>query len=157
MKKSDEFTYFWGKEGVFSNFYPKSFMFHGARVYTSEQAFMMLKAKEFGDMKTYKQLLSAKHPAHAKSLGRKVSNYDDKRWSDVRYERMVEVLTYKFRDADLKEALLSTGESTLVEASPFDKIWGVGMAAHDPNISNPQMWKGQNLLGKALMEVRSKL
>ena len=91
----------------------------------------------------------------AKAGGRSVRNYNDKIWSEKRYQIMVNVLKEKFRKPELQEILLATGNKCLVEGSPFDKIWGVGIAFNDDRIFDEKNWRGQNLLGKALEEVRA--
>ena len=90
----------------------------------------------------------------AKAQGRKVRNYNDQIWSEKRYDIMVNVLKEKFRSPEMRQILLNTGDKTLVEGSPFDKIWGVGIADNDDRILNEANWRGHNLLGKALEEVR---
>ena len=84
-------------------------------------------------------------------------NYKDKIWASRRYQAMVDALTAKFQDPELKRILLNTGDRILVEASPYDRIWGIGLSEQSPFIYDEKNWKGQNLLGKALMEVREKL
>ncbi|MGM0197262.1 NADAR family protein [Enterococcus sp. AZ180] len=112
---------------------------------------MLFKDKEVAD-----KIMLAKYPKDAKYLGRQVRNYDDKIWSEKRYEIMVSVLKEKFhQNLYLENKLRKTGNSTLVEASPYDKIWGVG--TDYKHALNPNNWRGQNLLGKALMEVRESL
>lgn len=90
-----------------------------------------------------------------KMLGREVKPYDDLVWRNARYDIMLDVLREKFRqNPELMEQLLATGDLILVEASQSDTIWGVGLAADHPDITNPSKWRGQNLLGKALMFIR---
>ena len=147
---------FWGERnenGEFSNFYRSRFKYKGLIFDYSEIAFMWEKAMLFKDREVADKIMLAKYPKDAKYLGRQVRNYDDKIWSEKRYEIMVSVLKEKFnQNLYLKNKLRKTGNSTLVEASPYDKIWGVGV---DYKYAlNPNNWIGQNLLGKALMEVR---
>jgi hypothetical protein len=97
-----------------------------------------------------------KYPQDAKGIGRQIRNYNDRIWSAKRYHAMVQVLEAKFEDPELKEILLATGDRIIVEASPYDRIWGVGLSEEDDDLYKGN-WKGQNLLGKALMEVREKL
>lgn len=82
-------------------------------------------------------------------------NYD-RIWSAKRYHAMVQALEAKFTDPELRQILLDTGDRIIVEASPYDRIWGVGLSENDDDLYAGN-WKGQNLLGKALMEVRDKL
>jgi len=126
---------------------------------TTEQAYMWRKAYFFGDEDTMKKLENADlTPREAKNLGREVVGYNDDLWGCVRYGYMVYVNYLKYtQNDDLKKKLLDTGEKVLVEASPYDKIWGVGFSADNPLILDDKNWTGQNLLGKALMDVRKKL
>lgn len=99
-------------------------------------------------------IAQAIHPYQAKQLGRSIQNYDDKKWGAVRYGKMVDVLKVKFAEPRLNEILLETGNHLIVEGSPYDRIWGVKIDWQDDRILDEANWKGQNLLGKALMEVR---
>lgn len=128
-------------------------------LYKSAEHWMMAqKAKVFEDEASYELILKSKSPAEAKKLGRKVKNFDSKVWSEKRYEVVKEGNIYKFgQGRQLKEYLLGTGGAVLVEASPFDQIWGIGLTQNAPNIENPNTWLGDNLLGFALMEVRDEL
>lgn len=145
---------FWkvsGEYGEFSNWYLCSFMFMGMRFGSSEQALMWFKARRFGDIEIAEKILKTNNQKEIKDLGRKVKNYDDKIWSSIRFGVMHNILYYKFSQNNvLRDKLLSTGDAELYEASPYDKIWGIGS-------DNVEEVKGQNLLGKALMEVREAL
>lgn len=163
---------FWGvnaENAEFSNFYysPFDVVEDGlTKRFTSvEHYFMYCKAVEFSDTEIAKQLLknqSGSGPQY-KKLGRNVRNYNDSVWSQVRYEHMLNGLRYKFTsNPALKERLLLTGNSILVEASPFDSIWGIGMGKTTRNgrpldWENVTHWRGSNLLGYALMELRDEL
>lgn len=156
--KKDEFVFFWG--GSFSNFSKVSegVEYKGKIFPTSEHAFMYGKALQFKDLDIAKQLETAKTPKDAKRLGRKVKGYDDEVWSDVRYEIMKEVCLSKYtRSPYHKRQLLNTGTKELVEASPYDKVWGIGMSKDDNGVEDRRNWKGENLLGKVLMEVREEI
>ena len=144
-------VYFWGS--VFSNFHPVSFEYKGHIFDNSEQAFMWKKAMYFKDFEIAKKILNETNPQKAKSLGRKVKNYNDS-WDDVREQIMYEVNLSKYKTKYLQNILLSTSPLIIVEASPVDKIWGVGLSKEDPLILDESNWKGQNLLGKVLMKVR---
>ena len=116
---------------------------------------MAEKAKTFGDDDAYSRVLTSSHPSSAKQIGREIKSYDDAVWSKARYAVVVAGSVAKFtQNIDLKESLLETGDKVLVEASPFDPIWGIGLGAEDPMASNPLHWKGDNLLGFALMDAR---
>ena len=119
---------------------------------------MWSKAILFEDFEVAERILKVgDDPATAKKLGRAVKGFNAARWDSVRYEIMKEGLTLKFtQNPPLKEALISTGDAVLVEASPYDKIWGIGMSEVSAIKAGESKW-GQNLLGKALMEVRESL
>ena len=93
--------------------------------------------------------------AEAKALGRQVSNFDETTWNSKRFDIVVQGNIEKFtQNKDLEEFLLNTKESVLVEASPVDRIWGIGLAVDNEKVKNPKTWNGLNLLGFALMEAR---
>jgi ribA/ribD-fused uncharacterized protein len=118
---------------------------------------MWKKAMFFGDIETAYKIAHCKGPAEAKRLGRKVKNFDQQIWNQESFQIMVDVNTAKYQQKPrLKELLLSTGNKTIVEASPFDSIWGIGLHWEDDRVLNKEEWKGLNLLGGALMEVRDK-
>jgi ribA/ribD-fused uncharacterized protein len=122
---------------------------------TAEHWMMGQKALLFDDYETYSKILSAKTPAEAKALGRQVANFDESVWQEKRFEIVARGNSHKFgQHKDLEEFLLSTKDSVLVEASPVDKIWGIGLSADNEDACNPKLWKGLNLLGFALMRVR---
>ncbi|KAI6171212.1 DUF1768 domain-containing protein [Aphelenchoides bicaudatus] len=146
---------FFSNRFPFSNFYRTQFTVDGNKFYSSEQYFMYLKALQFSDNESAQKLLSERDPPKCKAIGRSVKNFDESVWNRESYEAMVKAIRAKFsQNQDLKEYLLATGTAILVEASPYDRIWGIGMAESDENINNPNKWNGQNLLGKALMQVR---
>jgi len=119
---------------------------------------MYQKAIMFGDINTAHAILLTGNPKEQKDLGRMVSNYDDAVWSAKRVEVMVEGLFEKFNQNPLlKEALLNTGDTIIVEASPVDRIWGIGLAEDDPRALIETQWLGKNLLGRVLMKVRDDL
>ena len=126
---------------------------------STEAAYMWHKAHFFGDENAMKKLENSNlTPREAKNIGRVVENYRDDLWDCVRYGYMVYVNYLKYtQNDDLKAKLLATGDRVLVEASPNDLIWGVGLYANDPLILDDKNWKGRNLLGNALMEVRNKI
>lgn len=116
------------------------------------------KARLFGDAPTADRIRAAGSPKQAKELGRQVSGFNEALWNDAKLEIVVEGNLQKFaQNPSLADFLLQTGDKVLVEASPVDRIWGVGLAADDTRVENPIQWRGQNLLGFALMEVRDRL
>ena len=120
---------------------------------------MAKKAKFFGDEEMYNAILNSETPKEAKKYGRLVKNFDAEKWSKVCFDKMYDAVYAKFsQNNDLKELLLSSdfeGKS-FVEGSPFDAIWGVKMDWRNPDIDNEENWKGENLLGKVLTEIRDK-
>ncbi len=123
-----------------------------------EQYMMAEKARLFEDKEILEEILESKHPKQIKELGRKVKNFDEEVWKKKRYSIILNGNYAKFiQNEGLRQFLIETKSRVLVEASPYDKIWGIGMAADDEHIENPLEWKGQNLLGFALMEVRDEL
>ena len=117
---------------------------------------MASKARLFHDEKVLEQILAISHPAAAKKLGRQVRNFNPAIWETARFEIVYEGNRNKFeQNPDLKQFLLSTGNAILVEASPYDKIWGIGLDICHPDHINPERWRGENLLGFALTKVRN--
>lgn len=141
-----------------SQWFPCRFTVDGRVYATAEQYMMAEKARLFGDEETRQQILQATDPRVCKELGRKVRNFDQELWNTHCVDIVVAGNLAKFsQNASLKEFLLSTGESILTEGSPSDCIWGIGRVKSDPLSQDPASWKGTNLLGFALMEVRDKL
>ncbi len=119
---------------------------------------MAEKARLFGDMAMRDQILAARSPSHAKALGRQVRGFTEARWRAHRVEIVERGLMAKFAEHDALCAYLrTTGSKVLVEASPHDRHWGIGLAAADPGAKDPRRWRGENLLGFALMRVRAQL
>ncbi|WP_205859101.1 NADAR family protein [Pleionea sediminis] len=161
-----KYLYFWGhqKNGAkvsgscFSQWYESSFMDDNYTYQTAEHFMMAEKAKLFGDIETQQKIIAASNPGAAKALGRQVIGFDEALWVENRFNIVVKGNLLKFgQNKELLEFLLNTKERVLVEASPVDKIWGVGLAADNSKVGNPNLWKGLNLLGFALMEVREQL
>lgn len=150
--------YFFSSDSFLSNFYPSEFTDGTHTFKTSEQYYMYRKAVTFGDHSTAEAILRSDTPRKAKVLGRKVKRFDNDYWDTIKEHTMVNALTLKFtQNTRLLKQLLATGNKTLVEASPWDSIWGIGLSLDDPQREDPAKWLGQNLLGKCLMQVRSML
>ena len=162
MKVTDKHVFFWGEWP--SNWFKCHFTVeHKGKelhFFNSEQYFMWVKAITFGDEEVAEKILqNGKNPKTAKALGREVKNYDDKVWNEKRYQVMVDANLYKYsQNEELKELLLNKEleGKHYVEASPLDKIWGIGVGETEA-LDDESNWRGQNLLGKALDEVRDKL
>jgi len=119
---------------------------------------MAQKALLFNDIAVFEKVLTAKSPGEAKALGRQVQNFDEVLWLEKRFEIVIAGCLHNFgQHQELKEFLLNTKDMVLVEASPVDRIWGIGLAADDDRAENPKHWNGLNLLGFALMEARDRL
>lgn len=154
----NNFTFFWKNRSPFSNWYPSIFTYGGQTFSCGEQFMMWAKAFTFHDLETVDKIMKTSSHKEHQELGRQVKEYDDEIWADMRYQVMVLGLYAKFSQNErLKELLLATGDTIIAEASPSDKIWGIGLVADDPLAQDMKNWKGQNLLGKVLMEVREKL
>lgn len=119
---------------------------------------MWRKASLFGDHAAADRIAAAKSPKQAKELGRQVSGFDDTVWNVEKYDIVLAGSVVKFsQNPPLRDFLLRTEGKILVEASPVDRVWGIGLAADDPRTENPRLWRGDNLLGFALMETRDRL
>lgn len=163
LKITDKHVFFYTEWP--SNFKQTSFVWEAFgekhNFFCTEQAFMWAKAMYFNDKENAKEILSpieeGNNPMWCKQCGRWVKNYDDKMWSLVRYSFMYDVNMCKYtQDKELQAKLLDPkfDGKTFVEASPTDKIWGVGLAQNDPKIEDESNWQGQNLLGKVITAVR---
>lgn len=161
-----EFIFFWGHhqsgsnvdKSCFSQWYESAFTVDGIHYKTAEHYMMAQKASVFGDAPIHEKILIAKTPDEAKSLGRKVSGFNNAVWSAQAFDIVVRGNLEKFsQNEPLQHFLVSTGDKILVEASSVDAIWGIGLAADDKQSANPSEWPGKNLLGFALMAVREKI
>ncbi|MFJ5534421.1 NADAR family protein [Streptomyces sp. NPDC093261] len=161
------YLYFWGHRpgrdgqigaGCLSQWWPSPFTVDAVEYATAEHWMMASKARLFGDADAERRALDAPNPALAKRAGRLVRGFDEAIWQRERFAIVVEGSVHKFAaHADLRTLLLGTGERVLVEASPVDRVWGIGLAADDEAAATPERWRGPNLLGFALMEARERL
>ncbi|MBD0424140.1 NADAR family protein [Streptomyces sp. NPDC052309] len=141
-----------------SQWWPSPFTVDGVEYATAEHWMMAAKARLFDDPEAERRVLTAEHPAQAKKAGRLVRGFDEAVWERERFRIVVEGSVHKFAsDPALRGFLLGTGERVLVEASPVDRVWGIGLAADDERAVDPERWRGPNLLGFALMEARRRL
>ncbi|MCX5746926.1 MAG: NADAR family protein [Proteobacteria bacterium] len=160
MSERSPYTFFFTEASPFSQWYPCSFtMPVDGPVFTCAEQYMMYgKAMLFGDHAVAAKVLAAAHPREHKALGRAVAPYDEHAWRVHRERIVMDGNRAKFtQDAALRAALIATAGTLLVEASPYDKIWGIGLAATDPRALDPAQWRGQNLLGKVLTSLRDEL
>lgn len=155
MKK---FIFFWGNNSPFSNWHPSVFVHNGIKFNRGEQYMMYSKAMLFGDVETAQKILESNDPGIQKKLGRQVKDYNEDIWAEKRVDIMVSGLIEKFKqNPEMLKVLLDTGDDEIVEASPFDTVWGIGLTAKDPRSKNKEQWLGQNLLGITLMKVRDEI
>ncbi|MER5752836.1 NADAR family protein [Streptomyces sp. NPDC002088] len=175
-----KYLHFWGHRprpdgqvgaSCLSQWWPSPFVVDGVAYATAEHWMMAGKARLFGDEEGERRVLVAGHPSQAKKAGRLVRGFDEAIWEGERFRIVVEGSVHKFTaDAALRDFLLGTGERSemgvppaegwgrvLVEASPVDRVWGIGLAADDEAAADPERWRGPNLLGFALMEARERL
>ncbi|MGV9623827.1 NADAR domain-containing protein [Streptomyces tendae] len=141
-----------------SQWWPSPFTVDGVQYATAEHWMMAGKARLFADAEAERRVLAAAHPAGAKKAGRLVRGFDEAVWERERFRIVVEGSVHKFAsDPALRAFLLGTGGRVLVEASPVDRVWGIGLAADDEAAQDPERWRGPNLLGFALMAARERL
>ncbi|KAF0867382.1 NADAR family protein [Pseudomonas sp. LD120] len=162
-----DYLMFWGHQpardgritqSCFSQWFAAGFEIAGIHYASAEHFMMAGKALLFDDPQTHARILQAATPVEVKQLGREVRNFDDAQWQAARFDIVVQGNLAKFsQHPALNEYLLSTLDQVLVEASPVDRIWGIGLAADDTRARQPASWRGLNLLGYALMEVRDRL
>lgn len=155
MLETDTHVLFYGAQDAFSNFHPARFTYEGRTFHTSEQCFMYMKARLFNDADLADRIAAEPKPGAAKALGRKVRGFKEAVWLGHRKRLMVAANLSKYTQSPLLAgALLATGTKALAEASPTDRIWGIGLSAADPRAKDPTQWRGLNLLGQSLHEVR---
>lgn len=159
-----KFLFFWGHrpnsnneigKSCFSQWFELPFTVDNVTYKTAEHWMMAHKALLFDDLKAYDKIINANSPGEAKELGRQVLSFDEVVWNEKRYDIVKLGNIHKFnQQLQYAEYLKNTGTRVLVEASPVDKIWGIGLSKDDEEVENPYCWRGLNLLGFALMEVR---
>lgn len=156
MRITDTHVYFWG--GPFSQWYMSDFKSLGREYCCAEQYMMEKKALIFNDLETRQKIMDSKDPKEIKALGRQIKNFDPKIWDKIKLTIVINGNYAKFScNKELWKLINETGDKILVEASPYDKIWGVGLAEEDDRILDESNWQGENLLGKALMTARTSL
>lgn len=161
------FLAFWGPiptlgkqpgPGVLCQWWNAPFMAEGVCYQTAEHYMMAAKARLFGDEEMAARIAASVDPSEAQYLGRKVRGYDEALWAGRRYQVVIEGNLHKFtQHRSLHDYLLATGEAVLVSANPTDRVWSIGYADDAPQVIAPSLWRGANLLGFALMEVRAQL
>ncbi|HEX6345545.1 NADAR family protein [Umezawaea sp.] len=159
------FVFFWGPKSAgdlgsecLSQWFESPFDVEGTTYATAEHFMMAGKARLFGDEQAAERVMTARTPAEAKNIGRQVRGFDSAVWDAHRVGIVVAGNVAKFgADPALRDFLLRTGERVLVEASPLDRIWGIGLRDDDERALTPSTWRGLNLLGFALMTARDEL
>ena len=159
-------TFFWGRSSPFSQWHPSRFTVPNpwdpglgdVELANAEQHLMASKAAHFGDRERYDLIVATTDPRVAKQLGRAVRPFDAAEWSRVArvYVRQGNLAKFS-QNPRPQAALLATGETLLAEASPYDAVWGIGLAEHHPDARFPTRWRGTNWLGEVLMDVRAEL
>lgn len=153
MKVTDKYVFFWG--GIYSQWYPAKFVIDGIEYNCCEQYMMTKKALLFGDYKALEEIMRSSDPAIQKLIGRNVKNFDKAKWEGVCRKVVYDANLAKFeQNIDLAIELLKTYPKEIVEASPEDKIWGIGLHVDDTRVLDKTEWLGTNWLGIAIMDVR---
>jgi ribA/ribD-fused uncharacterized protein len=162
-----KYNFFWGHtpkipgatdKSCLSQWFPAVFTVEGIVYPTAEHWMMAEKARLFKDEEALSAILKTPKPGTAKALGRTVRNFDKTIWDAKAYHIVVEGNVHKFsQNESMKNLLMTTGNTVIVEASPRDRIWGIGMGQENKNAQDPHTWRGKNWLGFALMEARDKL
>lgn len=164
--RTPTFVYFWGHRSTsssldlacFSQWWPAPFVVDGVRFPTAEHHMMVAKARLFADVEAEAEILATESPSEAKAIGRRIVDFDETVWAEHRRDAVFDGNLAKFQQhPELADVLLLTGEAVLVEASPYDRVWGIGLASTDPRAADPLEWPGLNLLGFVLMDVRDEL
>ena len=156
MVMTQKYVFFWN--GIYSQWYQAPMTIDGVLYNCCEQYMMHQKALIFGDTETAEKVMLTSNPSDQKQLGRQVKNFNVDVWSKVNLQIVYKANFAKFSQNEiLKHELLETKDRILVEASPYDQIWGIGMGEEENGIDNPINWKGQNLLGWAITLVKQEL
>lgn len=151
-----EYEFFW--RGPFSQWAKQGFTVDGIHYKTAEHWMMAEKARMFKDYKACDNIIKSVQPYEAKALGRKIRNFNEEKWVNERYGVVYAGNEHKFtQNEEYKELLLSTGNKIMVEASPADKIWGIGLDETNPLSLKPLKWRGLNLLGFILTDLKNNL
>lgn len=165
MSSDDKIFFFreYEDNGYLSNWYSCSFYGKINKIklkfHTSEQYFMAYKAYHFKDRESFDKIMNTNSPKYMKNIGAKIKNFDTASWDKIKIKAMYKAIKYKFtQNEELLNKLLSTNNSKLFEASPYDKIWGIGINAENAKSNKyKNTYPGQNLLGRLLMKLRTSL
>lgn len=158
LNDDDHYEFFWETASPFSQWHKSPFIIDGITYPNAESCMMAGKARLFGDAATCAKILTTTNAREIKALGREVTNFDEEVWKAERAEIIYRGNLAKFQqNENLRKALLDTGDRVLVEAAPNDAVYGIGIDARKARITPVDQWPGLNLLGKALMRVRTEL
>ena len=153
---TDKYVFFWG--GTFSQWCPSEFTIEGVTYNCAEQYMMAKKAMLFNDSNAYEQIMKTSHPSTQKAIGRKVKGFNKEAWEKVCRGYVYDANYAKFtQNPKMLKELMDTGDREIVEASPEDKIWGIGLHESDARVHDKSQWQGTNWLGEAIMNVRKTL
>lgn len=156
MKITDKYVLFWS--GIYSQWDPCQFTIDGVTYNCCEQYMMAKKALLFKDKASYNAIMSTDNPKEQKAIGRKVKNFDTNLWNKFCREYVYEGNLAKFtQNPKLMDKLIKTGNREIVEGSPYDTIWGIGLKWDDPKALDKSQWQGSNWLGEAIMRVRDEI
>jgi len=154
--ETDKYIFFYNS--FFSQWTMRKMIIDDVEFNCCEQFMMAEKAKLFNDKDALEKIMKSSFPRDQKALGRRVSNFNKEKWNEVCREIVYNGNYAKFiQHNDLKLKLLETGDKIIVEASPFDRIWGIGLGEKDERCLDPKKWRGTNWLGEAIMDVRNKI
>jgi ribA/ribD-fused uncharacterized protein len=154
---NEQYHFFWG-EAPFSQWTESSFVVDGVEYNCAEQYMMAEKARLFGDHDAEQAIMEATLPSDQKKIGRRVKGFNADRWNNVAREVVYAGNHAKFtQNPEMKEQLFATYPKTLVEASPYDRIWGIGMSDFEARTTPPDKWRGTNWLGLELTSLRNDL
>lgn len=154
----EDFVFFWGTKSPFSNWHPSPFIHDGVLFNCSEQFMMVNKALLFEDIETAEKVMETNSPKRQKELGREVKGFNREVWLRNCVPIMVPGLVSKFRqNSNCYETMKNSIGKIIVEASPVDPIWGIGLAEDNPLAWDQETWKGLNLLGECLMKTREEI
>lgn len=157
--KYKKYTFFYKTRSPFSNWHPARFLAEeGIEYNCSEQYMMAEKAKVFGDEVIREMILMSNDPKEQKELGRRVAGFNTEEWGKHTKDVVYRACYHKFtQNPKLMAKLMETSGTLLVEASPYDKVWGIGLSEEDPDRLDPKKWKGTNWLGEVLTKLREDL
>ena len=155
-RNGDSYVFFYG--GIYSQWHHAPMTIDGRVFNCAEQWMMYNKATLFGAVGVALAIMATPRPDEQKALGRKVKGYDDAKWASVAQKIVFDGNLAKFtQHQSLRAQLLATGDALIVECSPTDERWGIGLSVNDPRVWDPRQWRGSNWLGQAIMKVRDAL